>query len=168
MSALHGRIKAILKTRSIGVGSTQDVEEDSSRLGPLALMCSQNPLPSLLKDHVTIGFTSRQSTSESKALQVFTPPDEIEAIIKELLQNGTLQPSSCLTGSSLQEERRFVAPMDYRQLNAQTVKKKYPIPVIDDLLDELHGYTVYSTIVLSIPTSIHQSWNSLWIEGPQK
>lgn len=48
--------------------------------------------------------------------------------------------------------------MDYRQLNAQTVKKKYPIPVIDDLLDELHGYTVYSKIVLSIPTSIHQSW----------
>lgn len=54
-------------------------------------------------------------------------------------------------------DERFVAPMDYRQLNAQTVKKKYPIPVIEDLLDELHGYTVYSKIVLSIPTSIHQS-----------
>jgi hypothetical protein len=45
MSALHGRIKAILKTRSIGVGSTQDVEEDSSRATHCHLASSSGFFP---------------------------------------------------------------------------------------------------------------------------
>lgn len=32
--------------------------------------------------------------------------------------------------------------VEYRELNALTVKNKYTIPVIDELLDELHGALV--------------------------
>lgn len=38
--------------------------------------------------------------------------------------------------------------MDYRDLNASIVKDRFPIPLIEDLMDELGGSRVYSKIDL--------------------
>jgi hypothetical protein len=78
--------------------------------------------------------------------------DEIERQITEMLNSGVICPSSSNFASPLimvkKKDHSWRPCVNYRQLNALTVKGKYLLPVIDELLDELHGASWFSKLDL--------------------
>ena len=77
--------------------------------------------------------------------------DEIERMMQELLEKGWIHPSSSPFTSSLvlvKNDGTMGMWVDYRALNKKIIKNRYPIPRIDELLDELHGVVYFSKIDL--------------------
>ena len=74
-----------------------------------------------------------------------TPAEKIEVELKiaELLDKGWFCPAHSPYGSPIlgvsKTDGGLRMCVDYRALKYQTVKNKYPLPGIDDLLDELQG-----------------------------
>ena len=83
------------------------------------------------------------------------PPNDLEEIkqkIKELLEKGYIRPSSSPWGAPVllveKKDGTLRMVVDYRSLNDVTIKKKYPLLMINDLFDQLVGAKVFSKIDL--------------------
>ena len=78
--------------------------------------------------------------------------DEIEKTITELLAMGHIRPSKSPFASSVvlvkKKDGTLRMCIDYRELNKKTIKNRYPIPRIDELIDELHGACYFTKINL--------------------
>ena len=74
------------------------------------------------------------------------------------MDKGFIRPSTSPWGAPVlfanKKDKTLRLCIDYRQLNRVTIKNRYPLPMIDDLFDQLKGAQVYSKIDLR--TSYHQ------------
>jgi hypothetical protein len=84
--------------------------------------------------------------------------DELEKQINEMIRKGVIQPSHSPFASPVilvkKKDGGWRMCVDYRYLNALTVKNKYPLPIVDELLDELAGAQFFTK--LDLRSGYHQ------------
>jgi hypothetical protein len=103
----------------------------------------------------------KEGTSPPNTRPYRLPPKQkyiVEKLIKEILAQQEIRHSSSPYCSPAivvaKKDKSWRLCNDFRQLNAITIKNKYPIHVIEDLLDELNGATIFSK--LDLRSGYHQ------------
>ncbi|GKE35248.1 putative reverse transcriptase domain-containing protein [Tanacetum coccineum] len=111
--------------------------------------------------HVTVKKTEEKSKEKQledvpivKDFPKVFPEDlsELADQLQELTDKGFIRPSSSPWGVPVlfvkKKDGTFRMCIDYQELNKLMVKNRYPLPIIDDLFDQLQGSSVYSKIDL--------------------
>ena len=87
-----------------------------------------------------------------------TEQAELEEQIQDLLRSGFIRPSVSPYGAPIlfvpKKDRRWRMCVDYRTLNKQTIKDKFPLPRIDELLERLGKARVFTA--LDLASGYHQ------------
>jgi hypothetical protein len=83
---------------------------------------------------------------------------EIKKQVQELIERGAIRPSSSPCGSPIvlvpKKDVTWHMCVDYKSLNKITIKNKYPLPRIDDLLDQLKNAIFFTK--LDLRSGYHQ------------
>ena len=90
-----------------------------------------------------------------------SPPEqkELDAFLKESLETGRIRPSKSLMASPVffikKKDGSLRLVQDYRALNAITVKNKYPLPLVSELINKLQGAKYFTKL------DVHWGFNNV-------
>lgn len=116
--------------------------------------------PNREQDHA-IKLLSRSNPPNIRPYKyLYQKKGKIEILVQELLDVEAIRESKSSFLSLVilvrKKDGSFRMCIDYQELNKITVKDKFPIPTIDELLDELNGVILFTR--LDLRSGYHQIW----------
>jgi hypothetical protein len=82
----------------------------------------------------------------------YAQKSKIDHMIQEMLEDNIIQPSQTYFYSPvmmvMKKDGSWCMCIYFRHLNKMTIKDKFPIPVFDELLDELHEENFFTKLEL--------------------
>ncbi len=93
--------------------------------------------------------------------------EQLDKFLDENLETGHIRPSKSPFASPfffVKKKDRTLRPVqDYRKLNKMTIKNRYPLPLISELIDKLRGAKYFTKL------DVRFRYNNVWIkEGDEE
>lgn len=99
-----------------------------------------------------IELTTDQPVSVRPYKVPFAKQQVVKNMVDELLENGIVSKSNSSYASAIVMVKKATGEdrmcVDYRRLNAITIKQPFPMPTVENLLGQLAGYTYFTTLDL--------------------